>query len=83
MERHSTTRPAVIRRLWQIFIAVLVLTVLAELLIQEEGHFFVERIFGFNALFGFAACAALILVSKALSFVLKQPDRYYDEDRGA
>lgn len=52
---------------------------LAELLIETHPHFAVERLFGFNALYGFLACAALIVIAKVLGFVLKRRDTYYDD----
>ena len=73
------TRPKTIRLLWQGFIAVLVLVVLAELRIAHDAHFAVESWFGFNAVYGFLACAALIVIAKAIGLVLKRPDSYYDE----
>ena len=79
MRQHWLTRPATIRRLWWIFAVVLALTVLAEAFVAARPHFQVESIFGFNAWFGFLACAALIGVAKLLGLVLKRPDRYYDE----
>ena len=42
-------------------------------------HFAIESVFGFNAWFGFLACAAMIVVAKALALLLKRPDTYYDE----
>lgn len=80
MTDHWLVRPRTIRRLWQAFIAVLALTVLAELVIEAHPHFAVERLFGFNALYGFLACAVLILVAKGIGLVLKRPDTYYDDD---
>ncbi len=65
--------------LWRIFIAVLALTVAAERLIQAHPHFAVERVFAFNAVYGFAACAALILVAKGIGRFVKRKDDYYDE----
>lgn len=65
--------------LWRIFIAVLALTVAAELVIQTHPHFAVERLFAFNALYGFLACAALILVAKAIGLFVKRKEDYYDE----
>lgn len=73
------SRPETIRRLWQAFAVVLTLTVLAELRVSHEGHFAVERLFGFNAAYGFLACAALILLAKAIGLALKRPEAYYDE----
>jgi len=62
-----------------LFSAVLALSVLAELAIEAHPHFAVERVFGGYALYGFAACAALILVAKAIGLALKRPDTYYDD----
>jgi hypothetical protein len=81
MSDHWLTRPRTIRRLWQAFIAVLALTVLAELAIEAHPHFAIEHLFGFNALYGFLACAALILVAKGIGLFVKRPERYYDEPR--
>lgn len=80
MSDHWLTRPRTVRRLWQAFIAILALTVLAELAIEAHPHFAVERLFGFNALYGFLACAVLILVAKGIGLVVKRPETYYDDD---
>ncbi len=80
MERHRLTRPETIGKLWKVFIAVLASVLFAELLVEHEARFDVERLFGFYALFGFAACAALIIVAKAVGVLLKRPDAYYDDD---
>ena len=81
MSDHRLTRPRTLPRLWQAFIAVLALTVLAELAIEAHPHFAIERLFGFNALYGFLACAALILLAKGIGLLVKRPERYYDEPR--
>jgi len=80
MSDHWLTRPRTVRRLWQAFIAILALTVLAGLAIEAHPHFAVERLFGFNALYGFLACAVLILLAKGIGLVVKRPDTYYDDD---
>jgi hypothetical protein len=79
MDDHWLTRPATIKRLWIVFGAVLAATVLAELLFPYEPHFQVERLFAFYALYGFLACAAMILAAKALGVLLKRPDTHYEE----
>jgi hypothetical protein len=68
-----------IRTLWIIFIAVLAATVAAQPFVGWHPHFAVESFFGFNALYGFLACAALILVAKAIGLLVKRPEDYYDE----
>jgi hypothetical protein len=74
---HWLVRPRTIRRLWRIFIAILALTVLAQLAVETDPHFAPEGWFGFNALYGFLACAALILIAKGLGAFLKRRDDYY------
>jgi hypothetical protein len=63
--------------IWQIFLAVLALSVGAQLFVEAHPHFAFEGLFGFNALYGFLACAALILVAKGLGLFLKRKDDYY------
>ncbi len=65
--------------MWRTFIAVLALTVLAELAVDAHPYFEAERVFGAYAIFGFLACAALILIAKALGLLLKRPDSHYDD----
>jgi hypothetical protein len=76
-QQHWLDRPENIKRLWRGFLAVLVLSVLAELFVHVHGHFAVDALFGFNAGFGFLACAAMVVVAKVVALVLKRPDNYY------
>jgi hypothetical protein len=62
---------------WLAFIIVLALTVVAQLGVDAHPHFEIERWFGAYALYGFLACAALILIAKALGAFLKRRDDYY------
>jgi hypothetical protein len=80
MSDHWLVRPRTIRRLWLAFVAILALTVLAGLVVEVHPHFAVEGLFGFNAAYGFLACAALILVAKGIGLVLKRREDYYDDD---
>lgn len=66
--------------LWRIFIAILALTVAAQLLVESHPHFAPEELFAWNALYGFLACAALIVFAKALGVLIKRDERYYDDD---
>jgi len=65
--------------MWKAFIAVLALTVAAQLFLETHPHFAVEGLFAWNALYGFLACAVLILAAKALGLLLKRRDDYYDD----
>jgi hypothetical protein len=62
-----------------LFAACLALSLAAGFMVEPHPHFAVERIFGAYAVYGFAACAVLILVAKALGLLLKRPDTYYDD----
>ena len=70
-------RPHSIRLLWRIFWAVLALTVAAQVFIKVKGYFGVDGWFGFGAAYGFLACVAMVLVAKALGYVLKRDENYY------
>ncbi|MEP7138629.1 MAG: hypothetical protein ABI745_03315 [Caldimonas sp.] len=72
-------RPKNVRRLWRGFLAVLGLTVLAELGVHLHAAFAVESLFAFNAWFGFLSCAAMIVVARTLGLLLKRRDDYYAE----
>jgi hypothetical protein len=78
---HWLDEPRNVKVLWRVFLGVLALTVIAELAIALHPHFKIESLFGFNALYGFLACAAMIVVAKGLALLLKRPDRYYREDQ--
>ena len=81
MDQHWLMRPRNIRILWRVFIAILALTVIAELFVTHEPYFGIDGYFGFNAWFGMLACAALILFAKGLGMLLRRPDHYYDDAR--
>ena len=76
---HWLVRPENIRKLWIAFIAILVLTVLGDLVVEHHPHFGVDGTFGFGAWFGFVACVVLVVLSKVLGVFLKRSDTYYDD----
>jgi len=76
---HWLARPATIKLLWKLFIAVLAVLVLAQVFIYVKGYFGVDGWFGFGAVFGFLSCLAMVLVAKALGYVLKRSEGYYDD----
>ena len=76
---HWLMRPRTIRALWLAFIAVLAATVAAGLAVDMHPHFAIERLPAFFAVFGFAACVALVVLSKLLGVLLKRGDTYYDD----
>ncbi|MDH5798719.1 MAG: hypothetical protein OEZ19_09140 [Paracoccaceae bacterium] len=76
---HWLVRPATIRLLWGIGIAILALTVWAETFIEPHPYFKIDGIFGFNAWYGLGACIAMILFAKFLGVFLKRKDTYYND----
>ncbi|MCB1927329.1 MAG: hypothetical protein KDH17_04755 [Rhodocyclaceae bacterium] len=76
---HWLVRPENIRKLWIGFIAILVLTVLAEFFVESHPHFGIDALPAFNAWFGFIGCVILVFGSKLLGMWLKRPDDYYDK----
>ena len=76
---HWLVRPTTIRRLWWVFVAVLTLTVFAQLVFPVKGYFGVDGWLGFGAVFGFLACLAMVLLAKVLGVLLKRDEHHYDD----
>ena len=79
-KNHWLDQPRNGKLLWRGFLAVLLLTVLAEFFVPMHPHFEIESVFGFYAWYGLLACALLILVTKGLALVLQRPDTHYGKD---
>lgn len=79
MQQHWLTRPETIRKLWWLLIAVLAATVAAEFFVDHEAYFGIDGTFGFSAWYGFATCAAMIVVAKIIGLALKRKETYYEE----
>lgn len=74
---HWLVRASTIRWMWRISIAVLALTVLAQLVWPMKGYFGIDGWLGFGAIYGFLACLVMVIVAKALGVVLKRQEDYY------
>lgn len=72
-------RPSTIRLLWIGGFALLALTVLADLAVEHHPYFEIEHSYSFGAWFGFAACAALVVLATGLGLILRRRDGYYDD----
>lgn len=79
-QEHWLRRPETIRKLWIIGIVVLAILVILGELIQQHPHFDGEKLFGFNAWFGFGSCVAMVIGAKLLGVILKRKDTYYERD---
>ena len=69
-----------IRTLWMIFIAVLLVTLVAGLFVHQHESFGIEDSFGFFAWYGFITCVGMVIFAKLLGLFLKRPEDYYDTD---
>jgi hypothetical protein len=77
-KRYWLDSPRNVTRLYRGLWAVGTALVLAELLVRKHEELALAEWFGFYALFGFAACVALVLTAKALRRVLRRPEDYYE-----
>ncbi|MCF6262405.1 MAG: hypothetical protein L3J24_02265 [Xanthomonadales bacterium] len=76
---HWLVRASTIRGFWIGGIAVLVLTVVAQLFIPIKGYFVVDGWLGFAAIFGFVSCVLMVIVAKIMGKLLKREEHYYDD----
>lgn len=75
---HWLDKPDTPKRLWTIFIAVLVLLLVAELFVTHHHKGFMFN-YGFSAWFGFLIGGVSIALSKGWKKILKRKDTYYNE----
>lgn len=78
-DNHWLTRPKTIRKLWWGFSIILAITVLLQLVVEIKGYFGVDGWLGFGAVYGFLCCLLMVLFAKALGYILKRPNDYYQE----
>jgi hypothetical protein len=63
-------------------VVVCALLLTADVFYHKHGHFAIEQLFGFYAVFGFVAYVGLIFLAKGLRTILKRPEDYYQRDYG-
>ena len=72
--------PKTIRRLWVVFLAVLVALVIADFFVQHHPHFGFDDTPAFGAWYGFLSCIVMVIGSKKLiGLFLQRKDTYYDD----
>jgi len=71
------TRPSSVCLLRRIFWAVLLLTIVLQLVITIKGYFGIDGWVGFGAVYGFLSCVVMVLVAKVLGYLLKRDESYY------
>lgn len=65
--------------LWILLFVVCGLTIVPDFFTHRHPHFGFDGFVGFYAIFGFVACAVLILLAKLISKILKVKVNYYDK----
>lgn len=78
--QHWLVRPTTIRRLIIISLLILALIVVSDFFLPTYMHFAIDGTFGFYAWYGFATCAAMVVIAKLLGLFLKRKDDYYDRE---
>jgi hypothetical protein len=77
-KRHIFDDPKNVRRVRWTLYTLSGLAVIAELFVKRKDETWWEGLFGFYAVYGFAACVILVLVAKELRKVLMRGEDYYD-----
>nr|CAA6817055.1 MAG: Unknown protein [uncultured Thiotrichaceae bacterium] len=83
-DKHWLYRKENKSKLWKVLGILLVLSLLPEFFMHHHAHFedqgiHVDASWGFFAWFGFLSCAAMIVVTKLLGFLLKRKESYYND----
>jgi hypothetical protein len=76
--RYWLDDPGNVTRIVWMLVAVCAALLLADAFYLKHGHFAIERVFGFYALFGFVMYVGLIFLGKGLRTILMRPEDYYD-----
>ncbi|MEM1080540.1 MAG: hypothetical protein AAGH65_03070 [Pseudomonadota bacterium] len=79
---HWLVRPNTIRLLCWISAVILAATVAAQFFIHVHSYFPIGEVFGFNAVYGFLTCVAMVVFAKVLGVALKRPVDYYQKQPG-
>ena len=77
---HWLVHPRTIMWMWRFGIVLLLGLTALDWVITPHPYFGLDGTFGFYSWFGFATCAAMVVVAKLLGMFLKRPDTYYDKD---
>ncbi len=77
--RHFFDDPKNVRRIIHALYAACAISVIAEFFVHRHVMHPWEGLFGFYAIYGFAACVLLVLVAKEMRKVLMRPEDYYDK----
>ncbi len=76
---HVFDKPRNVKRVIHALYAICALSVIAEFFVHRHGDHPWETVFGFYAIYGFAACVVLVLIAKELRKLIMRKEDYYDE----
>lgn len=78
--RYWLDDPANVRKIVWALVVVCAGLFFADAFYEKHGHFEIEEVFGFYAVFGFVVYVALVTVAKWLRTILMRPEDYYERD---
>ena len=82
MERkHVFDNPRNVKRLLRVIYVICAVLVGLDFVFERHVFHDWEALRGFYALYGFVACAALVLIAKQMRKLLMRKEDYYDRDR--
>jgi membrane protein YdbS with pleckstrin-like domain len=76
--KHIFDKPENVRRLLRTLYLACALLLAADLFVHRHVEHGWESLWGFYAVYGFAACVLLVLLAKQLRKLLKRGEDYYD-----
>jgi len=76
--KHIFDKPKNVRRLLRTLYPACALLLAADLFVHRHVEHGWESLWGFYAVYGFAACVLLVLLAKQLRKLLKRGEDYYD-----
>jgi hypothetical protein len=82
--RYWLDEPANVTKIVWTLVAICGGLLAADAFYAKHGHFPIEQVFGFYALFGFAAYVGLIFLAKGFRTIVMRPEDHYDgrDERG-
>ena len=77
-KQHIFDKPKNVRHLLRMLYLACALLLMADLFIHRHAEHGWESLWGFYAMYGFAACVVLVLLAKQLRKLLKRSEDFYD-----
>ena len=77
-ERNIFDSPKNRSRIRTLFYLCLIVLLAVDYMTPKHGHFPWEEAYAFYAVYGFMGCVSLIFVAKALRWLVKREEDYYD-----